>query len=634
MKRYAELGIFFLVLLIFSTLPTYAAEVIHNYTVRIEIRQNGSLNVTETIEVTAEGKEIRRGIYRDFPLNRRTFLGGILDADYMIDSVKKNGVEEPWHTDVNTDNGNKRIYIGDSGTFLENGRYTYEITYHTYDQVFSFDDYDELYWNAIGTAWSFPIEKGQVEIIFPEGAEIKQFSAYTGKAMSRAKNYTAEQKGSTLYLRTTKPLAPYEGVTVAVGFTKGIITAPPYMRGMAFFWRQHPGLPVALLFLLGLSAYYSIAWKRYGVDPKGRGLAPFYDAPKGISPAMAAMIHAMGDANPNKCLTAAIISLAAQNYLSITEEKKGTYKITRTNQHPDTSLLSEDEKLVFDELGTSVTIDNSSHPLIGLPSKLSSKLGTLCHKRYYLTNGGTWGIGIGIFLMGLLVLGVQNKNQEMFILGTIFSILFGGASLAAMIHGLKLIFTSGGTKAKGTGIFLVIWASGFSIGGFLGAGILAQHNSWLVVGSILLMAAIVVKMRHIMKAPTKEGRAVMDHINGLKYYMEAVEEKILKKFDPPQMSRELYEKYLPYAVALNVESKWADKFAAAAGAAAIAAGTAIATSPRWYHGASGTSGNFSVGNMVGSLSSGIAAASTSQSSGSSGGGSSGGGGGGGGGGGW
>lgn len=632
MEKVAGLRGFLLVLLLFVSFPAYAAEVIHNYTSRIEIRQDGTLQITETIEVTAEGNEIRRGIYRDLPLYRRTFLGGILDTDYVIESVKKDGVDEPWHMDHDTENGHKRIYIGDSGVFLENGRYTYEISYHIDNQVFFFDDYDELYWNAISTAWSFPIERGQIEITLPEGAEVKQFSAYTGKAMSRAQNYTAEQKGSALYLQTTKPLAPYEGVTVAVGFTKGIITAPSNMTGMAFFWRQHPGLPVALLFLLALSAYYYVTWKLYGVDPKRRGLAPFYDAPRGVSPAMAAMIHTMGDANTDKCLTAAIVSLAAQNYLSITEEKKGAYTITRADQYPDTSLLSEDEKLVFDELGTRVTIDNASQPLVGLPSKLSSKLNTLCHERYYLTNGGRWGIGIAIFLMALLVLGIQNNNQEMFILGTVFTLLFGGASLSAMIYGIKQLFTSGG--AKGKALFLMIWASGFSIGGFLGIGILAQHNSWLVIGIIMLMAAIVVKMRHIMKAPTREGRAVMDHINGLKYYMEAVEEKVLKKLDPPQMSRELYEKYLPYAVALDVESKWADKFAAAAGAAAVVAGTAMATSPRWYHGASGASGNFSVGGMVSSLSSGIAAASTSPSSSSSGGGSSGGGGGGGGGGGW
>ena len=101
----------------------------------------------------------------------------------------------------------------------------------------------------------------------------------------------------------------------------------------------------------------------------------------------------------------------------------------------------------------------------------------------------------------------------------------------------------------------------------------------------------------------------------------------------------MFERYLPYAVALNVENRWAERFAGVL-AAAAAAGAATAT---WYSGDRLSDNDWSsfAGRVGDSLASTVASASTAPgssggggSSGSSGGGSSGGGGGGGGGSGW
>jgi len=100
------------------------------------------------------------------------------------------------------------------------------------------------------------------------------------------------------------------------------------------------------------------------------------------------------------------------------------------------------------------------------------------------------------------------------------------------------------------------------------------------------------------------------------------------------MTVDEFQRFLPYALALDVEKTWADKFAAAVGpAAAAAAASAIG----WYQGAGSSAGigDFTSG-LGSSLSSAISSSSTApgSSSGGGGGGSSGGGGGGGGGGGW
>jgi uncharacterized membrane protein YgcG len=144
-----------------------------------------------------------------------------------------------------------------------------------------------------------------------------------------------------------------------------------------------------------------------------------------------------------------------------------------------------------------------------------------------------------------------------------------------------------------------------------------------------------------LKAPTRPGKQVMDKIEGFKRYLGVAEEDRLEFANPPEKTPELFERFLPYAIALNVENAWARKFAGVLAAAGV--GAAVSS---WYSGTHYDSDNItSFTDRIGNdLSSTIAAAATppgssggsgsSSSGGSSGGGSSGGGGGGGGGSGW
>jgi uncharacterized membrane protein YgcG len=140
-----------------------------------------------------------------------------------------------------------------------------------------------------------------------------------------------------------------------------------------------------------------------------------------------------------------------------------------------------------------------------------------------------------------------------------------------------------------------------------------------------------------LQAPTRHGRQVMDRIEGFRQYLGVAEEERLEFLTPPEKTPELFERFLPYAVALGVENTWAKRFAGVLAAAGVAAAASS-----WY------SGDRDVGSdpvsfadhLGGDLSSTIASSSTPPGSssgsdgGSSGGGSSGGGGGGGGGSGW
>ena len=137
-------------------------------------------------------------------------------------------------------------------------------------------------------------------------------------------------------------------------------------------------------------------------------------------------------------------------------------------------------------------------------------------------------------------------------------------------------------------------------------------------------------------APTKEGRAVMDRIAGFQRYLSVTEENRLEVLHPPEKTPELFERFLPYAIALGVENRWAERFAGVLAAAAATPGQNQGMA--WYVGSQNAwsnPGRFA-STVRASLATSVAAAATApgSSSGSGGGGFSGGGGGGGGGGGW
>jgi uncharacterized membrane protein len=127
----------------------------------------------------------------------------------------------------------------------------------------------------------------------------------------------------------------------------------------------------------------------------------------------------------------------------------------------------------------------------------------------------------------------------------------------------------------------------------------------------------------------------MDKIDGFKMYLGVAEKDNLYSVKEPYKTPELFESFLPFALALGVENQWAEKFSDVLSSASIESNS---YKPGWYSGTVwstlGAAGFAS--SLSSSFSSTISSSSTApgSSSGGGGGGSSGGGGGGGGGGGW
>ncbi|MBP34717.1 MAG: hypothetical protein CMP31_03580, partial [Roseibacillus sp.] len=191
---------------------------------KIVVEKGGDLLVTETITVRAEGKEIKRGIFRDIPLLREGRKG---KNPFGVLSVKRDGKKENYRTEK-IGQGGIRIRIGRAEVFLDPGSYTYEITYRTGRQLYLEKKRDALHWNVNGTAWGFPIDKVSATVVLPKGIKGTRVRGFTGTLGEQGKDFRAELTGTGATIAATRPFRARENLTVVLEWPPGLLDAVAY----------------------------------------------------------------------------------------------------------------------------------------------------------------------------------------------------------------------------------------------------------------------------------------------------------------------------------------------------------------------------------------------------------------------
>ncbi|MCX6349132.1 MAG: DUF2207 domain-containing protein, partial [Candidatus Aureabacteria bacterium] len=293
----------------------WAEETIPDYQSHITVHEDATLTVRETIQAVSEGKEIQRGIYRDFPTTYRTREGLSSRVGFQVKEVLKNGEPEPYHLE-NRANG-IRVYIGRADVFLSPGKYKYTLIYTTNRQVGFFKDHDELYWNVTGNDWAFPILKASATVALPPGVAegIIEVDAYTGPQGAKEKDFTSsrEENGIVAFAATRK-LDPKEGLTILVSWKKGLIREPTGAEKAQALVKDNPGSAVGLLAIILLVVYYLVVWVMAGRDPAQGTIIPLFSPPENLSPAAVRFIGRMGF--DNKALASAVIDMAVKGILT------------------------------------------------------------------------------------------------------------------------------------------------------------------------------------------------------------------------------------------------------------------------------------------------------------------------------
>ncbi len=615
----------------------FSQERITRFSSNVMVNADASLNVTESISVVAEGVEIRHGIFRDFPTTYTTRDGRRVSVGFHVSSVKLDGRDEDYT--VESISGGKRVKIGSANRFVAHGSHAYVLTYTTDRQLGFFDSYDELYWNVTGNRWQFPMQKASVTVHLPEGAAIKQHAEYTGPEGSSDRAANASVSGNIYRAETTAELAGYEGFTVAVAWQKGIVTPPGDIQRTWWVLRDYAWAAVGGLTLLIAGLYFLFAWSRVGRDPPQGTIIPLFTPPPALGPAGARYVWTRGF--DNKGFAAALVGLAVKGCLKIAEESSG-YSITKITGQGREPLMATEAALFGAVPGGTTELEDSNHAKVGAMRKsLAKSLAAEFEGAIFLRNLGWFWIGAAISAAGLIASALLLPGDEGIIalFVSVFLTIWWGVVLTVAWGALKGLAGSRGILAKlraVIGLLFLIPFIGAGIGIPTALSFVAGVPKTLVAFGVIavLAGALNLLFYHLMSAPTPQGRKVLDHLEGFRMYMKTAEEQRLNVLNPPDKTPELFERYLPYALALDCENEWNEKFTAVLAAAAAAG----ATAPIWYSGSSWNSsdmGGFtdSLGSSLAS-SAGAASSPPGSSSGSGGGGSSGGGGGGGGGGGW
>jgi len=634
--------LFLLPLLVLSQVaPANAQERITSFASDITIQQNGTLAVTERISVVSEGIEIQRGIFRDFPTDYVDRIGRRVRVGFEVTEVTRDGNPEPYVIE-SIDNG-QRVRIGDADVFLNDGLHTYTITYTTSRQIGFFDNHDELYWNVNGLGWAFLAESVEATVRLQGGA-IEGFEFYTGAYGENGQDAVGQRiSRDTVHYAATRTLFPGEGLTVVTTFPKGIVTPPTAEEEMQEFLDANMATGAALLGLAALFAYYFTMWLKVGRDPARGVIIPLFTPPEGFSPAATRFVYRMG--YDRKAFAAALISMAVKGYLTVSEAGS-TYTLTRTGKSEDETGLAKGERAIAAALfagNTEIELKNSNHSKVSKAiTALKEKLQAEDEGVYFVTNGG-WFYGglIILFLSALLTVILSDSPAESGFILVWLSIWSMGTSFLVyrVIQLWQGVLVGPGNRILNTGaaLFHTLFAVPF-VGGLIGALVFLGHLLPLLASVALVVQGILAFVFYrLLKAPTKAGAKVRDEIEGFLRFLVTTEKDRLEVLHPPHVTPEMFEKYLPYAIALDAENAWSRKFEAeVAEAGAMPQTTSYA--PRWYSGHSfsrlGTAGFASaIGSAVAGATA-AAATAPGRSSGSGGGGFSGGGGGGGGGGGW
>ena len=637
-----------LLIAIFPVVLLSQEERIYTHHSDIVVDTTGIIRVSEKIRIYANGDLFKRGITRALPITRKDVDGNNIKIDYTILNVYKNGEKESYFTD--REGGDLVIYVGNKNKMLSPGYYDYEIIYESAGQIGFFDEFDELGWNVNGES-DRTVDLVSCEVHLPHNATIISHRCYTGVFGSTSESdCTSESDTDNVFSASTINLQPNEMMTIYVGFEKGIVHQPVVKEtalSRFLLWLDKMGLWfINLIIIVPLYFYYIATWRKHGKDYPQPIAIPQFTPPNNMSPASVGMIHA--EVFDFSLISTSIINLAVKGFLRIEEvERKGifsfgskSYKLIRLKDAE--SNLPSEEAIVLHDLFE----DNDE---ISLGGKYNSKVQSMMlsyqmdmqlqHKKT-LREGQNLKFKILPWFMLILYLVLliyygRSVPLEFFVAFATFSIP------TYVIVTFILIIISAIRKKKQKKLNSISLGLALIVGVI---GVLSYHAAYQFSSTVLAVfvgAPIFIighlLYSHLIVRPGKEKLQMQADIEGLKMYISLAEEKQMQYFNPPKVTPEVFEKLLPYAIALKTEKVWGNKLE---NTLLQSMQSVDSYSPVWYSGAAMRPASFS-NNLRQSLTSNIQHSATSPgssggnwSSGSSGGGSVGGGGGGGSTGGW
>lgn len=495
---------------------------IESFHADIRVLENGSIEVTETIRPRFDGSY--NGIYRTIPVEYR--VNGFryrlrLSVDAVTDA---DGNPLRYESKRDGDDLNTKIWVPGAADTVRTVRLSYGVTNGL--RFFEADEgedgivepYDELYWNVTGTEWPVPIETASATVRLPQAVGGVRAHAFTGGYGATGRDAVVDVAGRRVDVRTDRPLGFREGLTIGVGWNAGVVRRPTAidLAAMYLFANWPLFLPFFAL------AFMYRRWNERGRDPEIGSIKPRYEPPGDLTPAEVGVI--VDNRADLRDLTATLVDLAVRGHLTIgeREEKRlpglasGRDYVFERRDTPDDDLAPHESALlraVFGGRGTRRLSDLRDRFYKDLPELKSTLLATLIEHGVYAESpaivAGKY-VGLG-FLIGIVI-------------------LFGGLLAQAV---LPLAMAA-------------------------------------VLGAAIASALVIVIFGLFMPARTKKGTELLRQVKGFEEFLTRVEsQRYRRRITGPEM----FERCLPYAMALGVAAQWSRAFR-----------DLYREPPDWYHG--------------------------------------------------
>ena len=482
-----------------------SSEYIQQFSSDVTVNRDGSLDVQETIVYVNQDRQGLHGIFREIPTRYKDKGGLSYNASFELKRVTRNGLPVPY--DLEHEYEGVRIKIGDRYAVAAPGTYTYVLRYHTDYQIGFFKDHDTLYWNVTGNGWPFAMYNVSARVTLPAGIapELLWHKGYTGRIGSKEQLLTSVVNGDGSVAFAAKGrLSPHEGLTLYLEWPKGFVKEPTAWDRFIKSCVDNSAVILMLMAFLFMVCWYIFWWRfmRRQEDLQGGPIIPLFYAPENMSP--------------------------------------GAVRYVLTKRYDPRQFAAEVVDMAVKGL---LTIDYKVSTWWGGDYTLSRQEGAQGKESFFVHNS----IMESLFAK-VPVISLSSKNSEIL------------QRVARIIESSYIVKYSSLLESNSGFILfpLLVFVPALIIAFALDHRFIGDWFIFIIIGVMLLL----IMGYYLLKSYTAAGAVLKNKILGFKMFLEATETDRFEVIGtPPTKTPELYEKYLPYAIALGVEQQWSRQFA-------------------------------------------------------------------------
>lgn len=487
------------------------------YDVRLVVEPNGDLQVLERQTIRFVSGTFSFG-FAVIPLDKTDGITNVSVTEPGGMVYEERGYSTEPYTFFTNRNGNDLEIEWHFPPLREETR-TFDLAYTVHGALRVYDTGDKLQWIAIDNERDFPIEAASVAVVLPPGARFQLIDS-----AGVAATWEQGDDGRQVTYRASGPMSPADTFEIGVEFTHGVIPdqKPAWQaevdRREAYDLNVRPwvnlgvGLISALLLLGGPALVYAI-WYTRGRDPKvGPVPEEISEPPDGLPPGvLGTLIDEQADM---KDVVATIVDLARRGYMRIEESEErswlglGARDFIFRRGEASIDRLRPYERTIVDGI---LPRGSNERSLKDLQNKFYTRLPEIQRKLY----------------------------EEMISQG---------------------FFRSRPDKVRGLwrGLGLAVIIGGIALGFFTAAPLmqLASLSPCLFVALAVTGGALLLAGGH-MPAKTRKGAEAAAKWKAFKKYLTDID-----KFTDVAQAGELFDRYLPYAIAFGLKDSWIFKFSA------------------------------------------------------------------------